>query len=125
MAVYQVFISPRGARNPQAESGAVFIPDRFSWGAALLPPVWAMLHGLWLELVIWVAGMIVLGALAPVLGDTAVFWTYVLASVLIGAEAAGIRASNLRRRGYFGGGDIIAGSIDLAEMRWIRSGDAL
>lgn len=122
MSLYQVLQRPEGVVDPLPNSGAVFIKDRFSWLAGLLPPVWAIVHGLWLELVIWIAAMIALGAASMIIGDEAVFWLNVLVAILIGLEATNIRTAALRRKGYQPLGDIIAGAEDLAEMEFIKRG---
>ena len=124
MSVFQVMQKiPSGDETPDAVE-TCFIADRFSCGAALLTPLWAVAHGLWLELVLWVAGVIAIGLSAEVIGGEAAFWLYVLASFLIGFEAAGVRAAALKRRGYQMAGDIIAMAEDLAELEWQRRGGA-
>ena len=120
MSVFQVLQRPPGDFDPANESGAVFIEDRFSWFAALLPPVWALVHGLWIELIIWIVGMVALYGLNFLIGDEAVFYLYLLSAFFIGYEAANIRASALSRRGCTLAGDIVAGGEDLAEMEWLK-----
>jgi hypothetical protein len=43
MTVYAVF-------DRDANLVPAVVPERFSWFAAFLPPVFAIVHGLWLEL---------------------------------------------------------------------------
>lgn len=121
MSVFQVFTHP----DPTSEAGVpVFIKEKFSWGAALLPPVWALVYGLWLEAVLWVLGVLVLRLLSFGIGEEAASWLYVLFAIFIGFEAANIRAAGLRRKGYHGEGDVVASSDDVAEMLWLKSGTA-
>ena len=52
MTIYMVFEPPRigGDRAARAER-IVFVPDRFSWGAFLLAPLWMLWRRLWLVFV--------------------------------------------------------------------------
>lgn len=123
MSVFQVFVHADTPSDPY-ESRFVedqLVEDRFSWFAALLPPVWGLVHGLWLEVIFWVLGVVVLIGISFGVGDEAAFWLYVLFAVLIGFEAALMRAAGLRRRGYVPKGDIIAPSADVAEMLLFKS----
>jgi hypothetical protein len=96
------------------------IPDRFSWLAALLPPVFAIRHGLWLELVFWLLAMILFGFAGRWIGGGAGFWVYVAFSILIGFEAASLRRGALRRRGWRYQTEIIAPAADLAQVEWLK-----
>jgi hypothetical protein len=98
-----------------AQSGAVraLVPDRFSWFAALLPPVYAIVHGLWLALAGYVAAIVILGSLSLWLGDDTVFWLYLLLALLIGFEAPTLRRIKLARRALerLGGGAEVARAV--------------
>lgn len=120
MSIFQVMQRPGGAIDPLIDSGAVFIEDRFSWFATLLPPLWAVAYGLWLELFIWIAAMVALSGVAYLFGDELSFWLYVLVSLFIGYEAGAIRAKAYARKGFTPAGDIVAGGQDLAEMEWLK-----
>jgi hypothetical protein len=113
MTLYSVF--DRRRDEPPA-----LVPDRFSWFAALLPPVFAVAHGLWLAGLLWLAGVLVIGGLGLWLGPEAAFWLYVLFAVWFGWEAGGFRRRALRRRGYVYRTERIALAEDLAEVDWIR-----
>lgn len=121
MSLYQVLKRPQDSFDPASESGAVFIEDRFSWGAALFPPLWALFHGLWLELIVWIAAMVALVGLDMILGDVSAT-LYLLGALLLGFEAANIRAAALRRKGFHPEGDLIASGEDLAELAWLQRG---
>ena len=47
------------------------VPDRFSWFAAVLPPVFAIAHGLWLAGLLWLGAVLVIGGLGLWLGPAA------------------------------------------------------
>lgn len=98
----------------------VAVAERFSWFAAVLPPLWAVAHALWLELVLYVALLCVLSFLALVVGAEAAFWIYVACAVWIGFEAADLRRSALRRRGWHERGERVAPSEDVAMLAGLR-----
>lgn len=58
MTVYSIFEKPQetAAKNrAPVVMPPVAVADRFSWFAALFPPVFALFNGLWLLLIFWVA----------------------------------------------------------------------
>jgi len=120
MSLVQVLLRPGANPDPLAESGAVFVPERFVWFAALLPPLWALVHGLWIELVIWIAAMALLWGLDLFLGGETTFWLYVLGSIWIGFEASAIRVSALERKQFLRAGDLVSSDEISAEMEWMK-----
>ncbi len=92
MTLYSVYARP--------DQAPAVVADRFSWFAALLPPVFALLHGLWLLLFAWVAIVLGTGVIGSFLGWDAAFWTYVLLALLIGFEAPTFRRVKLGRKGW-------------------------
>jgi hypothetical protein len=106
VALYSVYARPGAV--------PVLVADRFAWLAALLPPAYAIVHGLWLALLGWVVGVVALAALAPWIGAGAAFWLYVLSAILIGFEAPALRRRKLGRRGWSWRGDMVAADEDLA-----------
>lgn len=95
------------------------VPERFSWFAALLPPVYALAHGLWLGLVLYGAAVVALVAASAWIGEDAGFWLYVLLAVLVGLEAPALRRRALRARGWTYRTDMIAAAPDLAQREWL------
>lgn len=120
MHLFQVLLRPGASSDPLSDSGATFVADNFSWFAALVPPLWAIVHGLWLELIIWIGAMVALGAVDLVMGSEASFWFYVLSAVWIGYEASAIRVSALKRKQFHLAGDLIASDEIFAEMEWMK-----
>lgn len=112
MTVYSVY--ERQDRAPSA------IADRFSWFAAVLPPVYALVHGLWLMLGGWVVLVAAVAALGWYGGGEAAFWTYILVSILIGFEAATLYRHKLRHRGWQHAGDYVAADQDLAVLEALK-----
>jgi hypothetical protein len=112
VTLYSVYERPNDA--PTA------VADRFSWSAALLPPVHALVHGLWLLLLLWVAGTLAIAALGVVVGGEAAFWLYLLFATLIGFEAASFRRVKTAKRGGLYRTEIVAAGEDLALVDYLR-----
>ena len=100
-------------------SEPVVIADRFSWTAALLAPVYALAHGLWLSALGLVLAIVALVLLSMVLGAAA-FWLYLLIAVFFGFEVATLRRRKAERHGLPYRGELVAGSPDEAMRDWLR-----
>jgi hypothetical protein len=96
------------------------VADRFSWSAALLPPVHALVHGLWLLLALWVVGTVAIIASSLVIGGEAAFWIYALFATLIGFEASSFRRVKTGKRGGLYRTEIIADGEDLALVDYLK-----
>lgn len=96
------------------------VADRFSWSAALLPPVHALVHGLWLLLLAWVVGTLAIVTLGLWVGADAAFWLYVLFATLIGFEASSFRRVKTAKRGGRYRGEVIAAGEDLALVDYLK-----
>jgi hypothetical protein len=92
------------------------VPETFSWLAAILPPVFLLRHGLWLELIAWMLKVVALVMLSRVIGDGAAFLLYVLSAIWLGLAAPGLRRHALQWRGWTLRGARIAPSADLAQL---------
>ena len=117
MTVYSIFEKPQG--KAAKDRAPVAIPERFSWFATLLPPVFALVHGLWLLLAFWIALVLGLAYAGRVIGPDAVFWLYVVVVVFLGFETPALRRDWLLFRGYQWRGDIIAPAEDLAQRDYL------
>jgi hypothetical protein len=106
------------SRQPAAPAA---IPETFSWTAFLLPPVFALVHGLWLELIAFVVAVIALGFAATILGGSATFWLYALFALWIGFAAPSLRRQALHRGGWHHRGDRVAAAPDLATLSFLES----
>lgn len=102
------------------EPAPLVVADRFSWFAALLPPIFALVHGLWLELAVYVLGLIGLFFASAFIGDAASFWIYVAFAVWLGVEAAGLRRAALARRGWRFRTDVVAPAEDMAQLEGLK-----
>ncbi|HEY8595319.1 MAG TPA: DUF2628 domain-containing protein [Devosiaceae bacterium] len=116
MTVFAVYSRAHDKNGPEARA----LPERFSWFAFLLPPVWALVHGLWLALAGWVIFLVGLNALAERIGSDTPFALYVLGALWTGFEASALRGAALRRGGWTSAGDAVASGPDLAELEWAR-----
>lgn len=113
MTVFSIYQAD--AEAPEA------VPERFSVFAALLPPVYAVVHGLWLELIGFIVLLVVVGALGAVAGPDAATLCYAAMALLIGFEAPALRGAALHRRGKAWRADIVAPAADQAEVEWLKA----
>jgi len=118
MTLYSLF-TRNGADGPDAAPQAV--AERFSWFAFLLPPVYALVHRLWLAFLGLVVVILALGFAGSWLGGDAAFWLYVLMALWFGFEAPAFRARKLHRQGYLHAGDTIAAAEDLARIDYLKN----
>ncbi len=115
MTLYAIFDPKPGNRDLP-----VAVPETFSWLAAILPPVFLLRHGLWLETLAWVLWVVALVVAAAFIGDGATFWLYVLGAVWLGLAAPGLRRQALEWRGWRHRGARVALSTDLARLGAMR-----
>jgi hypothetical protein len=117
MTLYSIFEA--GDLKQAKALGPIAVPERFSWFATLLPPLFALRHGLILALLFWVALVIGLVFIAPIIGEEAVFWLYILVALFFGFEAPALRRDGLKSRGWVWQGDVVAQGEDLAEKDYL------
>jgi hypothetical protein len=115
VTLYSIF----DRENAEPEAPAA-VPEKFSWFAALLPPVFGLAHGLWLELLGFVVTVALIAGASLWLGAAAGFWLYVLFAVLIGLEAPSLRRAGLKRKGWTYRTELVAEAGDLAQVEWLR-----
>jgi len=121
MTTYLVFEPPAGRDDPAARAERiVFVPDRFSWGAFLLAPLWMLWRRLWLVFVAYfvVMAAVTLGLMIAGVGPGARFPVGMLISLLIGLEAANLRRWALLRDSWRERGPIIGHDLAAAERRF-------
>jgi len=109
MTIYAVF-------DRDAKEVPAVVAERFSWLAFLLPPLFALRHGLLLALLGWLVAVLLLGAGETLIGGTAAFWLYVLVALWFGFEAPALRGASLRRRGWRARTALVAADADLATV---------
>ncbi len=113
MTLYSVF-------DRRRDEAPAVVPDRFSWFAMLLPPVFGIANGLWLETVGYVVAVVLIVLSGSAIGAEAGLWFYVLLALAIGWEAPALRRRALRRRGWVYRAELIAPAADVAEVEWVR-----
>jgi hypothetical protein len=103
LAEYTVYEPRIPAADPvdRAEQ-LVFVKDGFHWWAAILPALWLIVKGLWLELLVC---LVVVGALTSGLDALGVNGSVggtllLIAQLVFGFEAGTIQSAALERRGW-------------------------
>jgi len=121
MTTYLVFEPPAGRDDPAARAERiVFVPDRFSWGAFLLAPLWMLWRRLWLIFLAYLMLMaaVTVGLRFAGVGPGARFLVMALIALLVGFEAANLRRWALLRDGWRERGPIIGHDLAAAERRF-------
>ena len=98
----------------------VFVRDGFHFWAFALPPLWLLLHRLWLALLVYIVGYGVLGiglALVRVSSNVQLIFA-VLVALLMGFEASSIWRWTLARRRWMTLGFVVAEDAETAERRF-------
>ena len=111
--------SPREGETTSGPERFVFVRDGFHFWAFLLAPLWLLLHGLWLALVIYMVGYgIVIGGLGFLHASANVqFLVGLLIALLIGFESSSIWRWTLTRRCLTTLGFVV-GEDEIAEQRF-------
>ena len=112
MTVYAIF-----TREAPADIEAV--PDRFSWFAALLPPVYALVHRLWATFALYIIVVVLLVLASRIIGGDSAGWLYILGALLFGFESPTVRRLSLHRRGYSYRGEWVATAEEQAAQAWL------
>ncbi|WP_420391853.1 DUF2628 domain-containing protein [Acuticoccus sp.] len=99
---------------------ARLVPDRFSWLAALSPPLWLLARGMGLALLAFavVATTLVVAA-GLVLGPAMALSTALVLMVWFGFEARAVERWSLARRGWSMVAVVEGKRFDQAERRWL------
>lgn len=112
-ALYRSVDDPAGL--PQA------VAEKFSWFAALLPPVHALVHRLWDQLGLFVLGLGAVVVASRFVGPDASLWLYILLALACGFAAPGAQRRAILRRGFAAAGHRIATDADLARLSVMES----
>ena len=122
MLVYTVHepSEPAASLDDRADE-LVFVREGFSTPAFLFGPFWLAFHRLWLPLVLYVAGILLLLLVFQILpgGNGAVGSVLTLASLAFGLEANAIRRWGLERRGYQTIGTVAGKTFEACEHRFL------
>jgi hypothetical protein len=115
VTLYAIFDPKPGKRVLPAA-----IPEKFSWLAALLPPVFLLVHGLWLELLGFALAVVGLVLGARIIGDQAAILLYLLGAVWLGLAASGLRRHALAWRGWTHRGERVALTAEMAQLEALQ-----
>jgi hypothetical protein len=123
LVVFAVYEPPNVARDRiERAAQLVFVKDGFTWLAALVPALWFLLKGLWLELILFLSGATLLtwgvessGAASPISG-----MLLLIAQIVIGFEAGSIQGTALERRGWRLVGIVTGANQDACERRFFE-----
>jgi hypothetical protein len=99
----------------------IFLHEKFSLSAFLFGPLWMIWRRLWLELLVYLAGLVAIGSglyLLDVGGPATAILIYGLIQLLLGLEAATLVREMRVRYGWRDCGVVIADDLDLAERRF-------
>jgi Protein of unknown function (DUF2628) len=97
---------------------ATFVRDGFSFLAFLVPPLWLLLHRLWIEATLAIAALVLTAALAQLSGLATTVLLWLLVSLFVGLEGNALRIAALRRRGWQDWGVVEAGNVDDADAHY-------
>jgi hypothetical protein len=116
MHIYTVFLPSSTSSAPCAEE-AVFVRQGFNRSAFLFTPLWALRHGYWLALALWLAWVLVVVLLASYanLHIGAAFALYNFGAFAFGLEADRFREARVSRNGFFLRGLTLGDSLGEAE----------
>ena len=119
MTLYSIFekAEPKGG----FDAVPVAIAEKFSWGAALFTPLYALAHGMWLMLLFWLLLVAALAFAASTIGPEVAIGVYILVAWFTGLEASALRRDSLTFRGFAYRGDIIAPAEDLAQRDFLSA----
>ena len=122
MAAYSVFAPPLAHPGAAGAERFKFVRDGFSWPAFILGPIWMLFHRLALVVVLWLAVVLVLGAVTGLVGvpSGAALLVFLLLAFLIGLEASTLRSWTLKRRGWREIGIVVADELEAAERRFFN-----
>ncbi len=118
-------LEPPGFRDTAIEHADrfVFLREKFSLGAFLFGPLWMVWCRLWVELLVYLAGMALIAYALRALGVGAptIVVVFGLIHLFLGLEATSFVRWARVRRGWRDCGVVIADDLDMAERRFFDS----
>ena len=122
--VYTVHEPPNApADRLELAESLVFLKDGFSWGAALLAPLWLVARAEWMALAAYAAAVMVLAGFLRAIGASPewVGLAIVALNVFAGFEASSLRRLSLDRRGWQEIGTVSGSSQAECERRFFET----
>ncbi|AEQ53334.1 hypothetical protein [Pelagibacterium halotolerans] len=115
MTLYAIYAKPENGPD------AIWVlPDKFSWGAFLFAPFWALARGAIAYLLLWIAVAIGLFLLAPHIGGDLSVLLYLIFALWTGFAATPIAGQALENRNWIASGELAADSTLSAEQAWLE-----
>lgn len=93
-----------------------FVGDGFAIWALIVPPVWALWHGMWLTLVAMIVLMALATAYNPLAGSPVMYGI----GLILALDGSEIRRLELHLRGWREAAAVEARTIEGAEELWIE-----
>jgi hypothetical protein len=121
MALYSVYLPSSGQMTTQEIMGrAIFIKDRFSWGAFLIPPLWLGYKRIWRWLLVYalLEGLLIAGATNIALNPALTGIISLLIAFFIGICGREWWGAALERRGFELAGIVQGETPEDAERRF-------
>lgn len=115
MTLYSIYAKPD--KGPDALH---VLADRFSFGAWLFAPIWALGRGALAYLFVWIGVVAGLVLVAPVIGPDAAVAVYMVFALWTGFAAPAIASRALERRDWLAQGALIARDAETAELLWLE-----
>lgn len=114
MTTYSIYAKP----DDRAAAEAIFLPDRFSWGAFVFTWVWALWNRMWIVAVLVLSLMLIASALPTV----PQFLLALGVSIVMGLHGNDLLGWSLTRRGHAEIALSNGGSLEEAELRFYADG---
>ena len=124
MALYSVYLPSSGQMSTREIMGrAIFIRDRFSWSAFLVPPLWLGYKRIWRWLLVYaiLEGLLIAGATNIALAPTLTGAISLLMAIFVGICGREWWGAALERRGFELAGIVHGVTPEDAERRFFDS----
>ncbi|MBB4304324.1 hypothetical protein GGD81_003382 [Rhodobium orientis] len=118
MAAFMVMIPPASGDPLSDAVRTAFVKDGFSWVALFFAPLWALYHGLWLVLGLWIVVSLAIGAVGDFFSMGAGEVLSLAFSLLFALEANQLRRWTLQRRGWELSGIVVGRDREDYERRY-------
>ena len=115
MTLYSIYAKPE--KGPDALS---VLAEKFSWTAFLFAPLWALAHGAFAYLVLWMVLVAALFWSAPLIGWGAALALYGVFALWTGFSAAQIAGRAMLHRDWIVRGEVAASDAVAAERLWLE-----
>ena len=120
MAIYAVYCPP-GTTPTETPEALRFVPERPSFWAFVLPPIWLLAHRLWFGLLFWLVAVAALAWLYGLMPAAPATFVMLLFWLWFAFAARDIEQATLARAGWTLAGLVEAPNRDAAERRFFEA----